>query len=109
MKKFIMAIMAVMLLASCAGNVFEQKMKVYNKAADKVAAVQDVDAVEAIINSVEEEITAIEMSEDWKAYEALVEACDTAALKEFEAAKAACEEAQDNFVAAVIDAAFSAE
>ena len=109
MKKFLMAIMAVMVLASCAGNVFEQKTKVFNKATEKVSAVQNVDEVEAIIISVEDEINAIEQGEEWKAYEALVEACDTAALKEFEAAKAACEEAQDNFVAAVIDAAFSAE
>lgn len=109
MKKFLMAIMAVMVLASCAGNVFEQKTKVFNKATEKVSAVQNVDEVEAIIISVEDEINAIEQGEEWKAYEALVEANDTAALKELEAAKCACEEAQNSFILAALAAAVDAE
>ena len=71
-----MAIMAVLVLASCAGNVFEQKTKVFNKATEKVSAVQNVDEVEAIIISVEDEINAIEQGEEWKAYEALVYSAD---------------------------------
>lgn len=109
MKKFLMAIMAVLVLASCAGNVFEQKAKVYTDATEKVAAAQNAEEIEAIVKSVDEEIKAIEESEDWKAYEALVEANDTAALKEFEVAQKACEDAQVAFAAAVVAAAVAPE
>ena len=95
MKNFLLAVMATLVLCGCAGNVFEQKTKVYKSATAKIEAALNTAEVDEIVNSVEEEIDAIEQSEDWKAYEALVEANDTAALKDYEAAMTACRNAED--------------
>lgn len=84
MKKFLMAVVAVLVLASCAGNVFEQGADVLNKATEEVAAVQTQAELDAIVDRVAGEIKAIEESEEMKEYQALVETNDTAALKEYE-------------------------
>ena len=100
-----MAIVAVLLLTGCAGNVFEQKTKVYNDAVSDLAKAINGEEIEAIVNAVDAEIDAIDESEEMKAYEALVDADDAVALKEFEIAKKACKEAQSAYRKAVLKAA----
>ena len=109
MRKFLMAIVAVLVLASCAGNVFEQKTEVYTEAKAKVAVAKTADELEGIVNTVKDEIKAIEDGEEWKAYEVLVENNDTAALKEYKAAKTACDKAKSEFAVSRLDAALKLE
>ena len=109
MKKFLMAIMAVLVLASCAGNVFEQKTKVYTDAMEKLAVAKSAADVDAIEATVDDAIKAIETGEAWSTYLALIENNDTAALKEYAAARSACYEARGEYALALVAAAISVE
>lgn len=104
-----MTLVAVLAMAGCSGNtagsaagnveeakeqnIIEQAVELFDNATKEIEAAATAAELEAIAKKVDEGIKVIDESEEMKALETLVMNGDTLALKEFEGAQKALENA----------------
>lgn len=109
MRKILMTLVAVLAMAGCSGNtagsaagnveeakeqnIIEQAVELFDNATKEIEAAATAAELEAIAKKVDEGIKVIDESEEMKALETLVMNGDTLALKEFEGAQKALENA----------------
>lgn len=109
MRKILMTLVAVLAMVGCSGNtagsaagnveeakeqnIIEQAVELFDNATKEIEAAATAAELEAIAKKVDEGIKVIDESEEMKALETLVMNGDTLALKEFEGAQKALENA----------------
>lgn len=109
MRKILMTLVAVLAIVGCGGNtagsaagnveeakeqnVIEQAVELFDNATKEIETAATAAELEAIAKKVDEGIKVIDESEEMKALETMVMNGDTLALKEFEGAQKALENA----------------